>query len=102
MKNLPTILLASALCGCAIAKAQEVFSEDLRSIAPPDSITGLELFGKGKVNRFFSLELTDGANTMLHGYVPQAGDTIEWYVREANCTEPEKSCDFELAIRKAK
>lgn len=67
-----------------------------------DTLIGIQMQGVGKPveAKFFSFELTKGANAMLHGYVPHEGDTVEWYVRDVKCDDPDKACSFELAIRK--
>lgn len=80
----------------AVLVAGAVIAEEGNSIPP------FEMDGKGEVSKFFSFELTSGANAMLHGYVPHNGDTVEWYVKDVKCDEPDKSCSFELAIRKHK
>ena len=65
-----------------------------------DSLLAIELQGIGQINKFVKFDLTHGANAVLHGYAPQPGDVIEWYVESAKCTDPEVSCVFELSIRK--
>lgn len=65
-----------------------------------NAMIGFEMDGKGRVMKFMDFELTDGANGMLHGYAPRTGDVVEWYVRQADCAQPEKSCSFELGIRR--
>lgn len=64
------------------------------------NIIGFELAGRGETSKFFDVILSDGANAMLHGYVPRTGDVVEFYVRDAHCDQPDKECNFELAIRK--
>lgn len=61
---------------------------------------GIEMVGKGKTAKLWSFELSEGANQMLHGYVPQQGDVVEFYVRQADCVIPDEKCNFEIAIRK--
>ena len=61
---------------------------------------GIEMTGRGAISKFIEFKLTDGADSMLHGYVPHEGDTVEWYVRGVDCAEPAVKCNFELAIRK--
>lgn len=65
-----------------------------------NAMIGFEMDGKGRVMKFMDFQLTDGANGMLHGYTPRTGDVVEWYVRQADCAQPEKSCSFELGIRR--
>jgi hypothetical protein len=51
-------------------------------------------------SQFMVFNLFDGADAMLHGYVPKEGDAVEFYMRDVHCAEPTKLCSFELAIRK--
>lgn len=102
MKNAVVFTLALLASGVAWGDESSPTSGDFTLIPTykPDSMIGLELQGRGETNRFFWLDLTDGANAMLHGYVPHEGDVVEWYMRDVKCDDPDKSCKFELAIRK--
>jgi hypothetical protein len=53
-----------------------------------------------RMYQFWTWDLEKSAGP-LHGYVPKSGDIVEWYIADADCTEPDNSCKFELAIRKA-
>jgi hypothetical protein len=84
---LPVVLAAPALAGEPLTKQAA-------------NTDGISAAIKSSSSRLFWFDLTNFGADMLHGYVPKDGDVVEWYVREVNCIEPEKSCSFELAIRK--
>lgn len=67
-----------------------------------DAVIGIELNVGGGEAKLINFDLQNGANAMLHGYVPKMGEVVEWYVRSADCIEPGKKCVFDLAIRKGK
>lgn len=52
-------------------------------------------------SKFMEWDLATGGDVILHGYIPHEGDVVEWYVRGVKCDHPDKSCEFELAIRRA-
>jgi hypothetical protein len=95
MKKLAVVLLLGSIASAA--RADEIIST---STLKPEFMIGLEMIGKGKISKFWDNELSDGANAMLHGYAPRAGDVVEFYIRQADCDVPDVKCNFEIAIRK--
>lgn len=91
-------VVIAAMAGAAMAQKVEVPSIGVDNLV--NATIGIQLTKKGNVSRFMTFDLTDGGNDILHGYAPQTGDVVEWYVRSADCADPDKSCSFELAIRK--
>lgn len=101
MQNIKAALMMVFGGVSAVAVVLTASALELKKPKNIDSMLGFELDGKGRINRLMDFTLTNGANAMLHGYVPAEGDVVEWYVRNVDdCREPEKLCSFELAIRK--
>lgn len=104
MNNMRKQKIFIALMTATAVGLQLVYFDKLRAqdkpAWPTDTMAASELLSQGRDNGFMDFHLISGGNAPLHGYVPTEGDTVEWYTRNVNCSEPDKQCDFELAIRK--